>query len=189
MSQDKKSLRAKLLKDRLALSAEDWQARSLAIAERIAAHPDMRFFTDIALYKSFRNEVDISPLMNLLPNKNYYFPRTDLDAGTMEFLRYESPDSFSVNRWGLHEPHRGEALPKGSGVLILVPALAFDRKGHRLGYGKGFYDRFLSTSPSATLGVCFSEFFFDKLPSESHDRVVHCVVTELGCLDVTPLRP
>lgn len=182
---DKKSLRSKLLKDRLAIPSEDWQARSLKIAERIARLPIVEECTDIALYMSFRNEVDVSPLLELLPKKKFYFPRTDIVANTMEFLRYEAMEQFAVNRWGVHEPIRGEALPKSGEVLVIVPALAFDRQGQRLGYGKGFYDRFLSHSPCFTIGVCFSEFFFDHLPSESHDRVVNMVVTELGCLDVS----
>src|SRR5687768_9435070 len=106
---DKKSLRSKVLKDRLAISAEDWQRRSLKIAERIALLPALQDITDIALYMSFRNEVDISPLMKLLPDKNYYFPRTDLETNSMEFLRYDSEASFGINRWGLKEPIQGES--------------------------------------------------------------------------------
>ncbi|RZA13807.1 MAG: 5-formyltetrahydrofolate cyclo-ligase [Proteobacteria bacterium] len=182
MGPDKKSLRDKLIKDRLAISFSDWQARSLRICERVAL---LAKFEHIALYKSFRNEVDVSSLMELLPSKAFYFPKTNLGDGSMEFIRYDASKPFVKNRWGVEEPDAGEPLVSGAQTLIIVPALAFDKDGHRLGYGKGFYDRFLSSFTATTIGVCFSEFFFESLPSEAHDRVVNHVVTELGSLDVT----
>ncbi|MES2744186.1 MAG: 5-formyltetrahydrofolate cyclo-ligase [Bdellovibrionota bacterium] len=182
MNTDKKSLREKLMKDRLAISSSDWQMRSLKICERIAP---IAKFEHIALYKSFRNEVDVSPLISLLPTKAFYFPKTNLADSSMEFIRYDASKPFVKNRWGVEEPDTGESLVSGAQTLIIVPALAYDKNGHRLGYGKGFYDRFLSSFSATTLGVCFSEFFFESLPSEAHDRVVNHVVTELGSLDVT----
>lgn len=186
---DKKSLRHKLIKDRLAISPEDWQSRSLAICNRLASLPLVTSARKIALYKSFRNEVDLSPLMALAPEKSYYFPRTELEQNQMEFLRYDALRAFQTNRWGLTEPASGEPLTIDEETVIIVPALAFDRKGHRLGYGKGYYDRFLSSTKVATIGVCFSEFFFDALPAEVHDRALDYVVTELGSLAVSIQRP
>jgi 5-formyltetrahydrofolate cyclo-ligase len=181
MSGDKKSLRDKLLKERLALSPEDWRKRSASICERLATLDD---FDHIAIYRSFRNEVDVLPLIGKRPDKTYYFPKTDLAHGTMEFIRFDKNLDFVKNRWGVEEPLQGEALTGGRRTLIIVPALAFDRRGHRLGYGKGFYDRFLDSFEATTVGVCFSEFLVDVLPSESHDRVVNQVVTERASLQI-----
>ena len=65
--------------------------------------------------------------------------------------------------------------------LILVPALCFDEKGHRLGYGKGYYDRLLKSHPGIfTVGVCFDECYLTGLPVEPWDENVDCVVTQTG---------
>lgn len=65
--------------------------------------------------------------------------------------------------------------------LIIVPGLVFDRDGHRLGYGKGYYDRLINTNPGvATLGVCFDEFFIERLPVDPWDAKVNLVVTQTG---------
>ena len=187
MSMDKKSLRSDLLAKRLSLDPSDWQARSLRIVEHLEQHPLVLRSASIAIYQSFRKEVDVSQLMERLPGKIFYFPRTNLALGSMEFLRYESPDDFSLNRWGLSEPVRGNLLDSASSAttLIILPGLAYDLSGHRLGYGKGFYDRFLSTYPSATLGVCFSEYLLETLPTEPHDQPVNSVFTELGYQDIS----
>lgn len=186
---EKKQLRSRLLKERLAISESDWRRRSSQLVEVLSGHPLVLASDHIALYQSFRNEVDVSSLMDRLPGKTYYFPRTDLDQGTMEFLRFESLESFGVNRWGILEPLAGDVLPINPRPLIIVPGLAFDQKGHRLGYGKGFYDRFLSSYSAATLGVCFAEFFLESLPAEAHDRLVDSVVTEKSSRDVSPRGP
>lgn len=189
MFTDKKELRNRLLKARLALSPEDCRERSLQLVDILARHPLVLAADHIALYQSFRNEVDVSSLIDRLPAKAFYFPRTDLEQGTMEFRLFESVDSFERNRWGVLEPSSGDVLDKASPALIIVPGLAFDKRGHRLGYGKGFYDRFLSTHPASTIGVCFTEFFLESLPAEAHDRLVSSVVTEQRSRDVSSPRP
>ena len=189
MVTEKKELRSRLLKERLSISHEDWRKRSLRVVDALTQHRLVQSSDHIALYQSIRNEVDVFPLMQRLPDKSYYFPRTDLDQGTLEFLRFESTESFGLNRWGILEPLRGEPLSPVSSALIVVPGLAFDLKGHRLGYGKGFYDRFLSIHPLAAIGVCFSEFFLESLPAEAHDRLVSSVVTESSSQDVSPRGP
>ena len=77
-------------------------------------------------------------------------------------------------------PGRGPPLERGEGDLCLVPGLAFDREGYRLGYGKGYYDCFLAAQPVRTVGLCFEALAFERLPRDGFDRPVCRLVTEAG---------
>lgn len=177
----KAELRKEMSKKRSEISAEDWQRRSQAICEAIVSLPSWPHWKKIALYESFRNEVDLRPLIRLAPDRDYYYPKISAIEASMDFFLGHDASHFQTNSWGLREPDGlGERLNPDDETLIIVPALAYDRKGQRLGYGKGFYDRFLNGRTVATLGVCFSEFLFDQLPSETHDQPVSELLTEQG---------
>ncbi|MFP4443657.1 MAG: 5-formyltetrahydrofolate cyclo-ligase [Spirochaetia bacterium] len=81
---------------------------------------------------------------------------------------------FGVNRWPDHN------------VLVVTPGLAFDRQGNRLGRGKGYYDRFLSSfkNPFDTVGVCFSEQLVSSVPMSGNDRTVNRIITEEGIINI-----
>lgn len=177
----KAELRKDLASKRSAITAEDWTKRSRSICEEIVKLPSWPHWKKIALYESFRNEVDLRPLILLAPDRDYYFPKVSALTGTMEFYLGHDLNQFQKSSWGLMEPNGlGEALILDDETLIIVPALAYDRRGHRLGYGKGFYDRFLNGKKISTIGVCFSEFLIEQLPSETHDQPVSELITELG---------
>jgi 5-formyltetrahydrofolate cyclo-ligase len=177
----KAELRKKLAIKRSAIDHEDWTKRSRAICEAILRLPSWPHWKKIALYESFRNEVDLRPLTVLAPDREYYFPKISALDGTMEFFLGHDQATFQQNSWGLLEPDGlGQALTIDDETLIIVPALAYDKRGHRLGYGKGFYDRFLNGRKISTIGVCFSEFLVDQLPSETHDQPVSELLTEDG---------
>ncbi|RYZ59711.1 MAG: 5-formyltetrahydrofolate cyclo-ligase [Proteobacteria bacterium] len=177
----KAALRKELAVKRSAITVEDWSKRSLAICEAIVKLPSWPHWKKIALYESFRNEVDLRPLIRLAPDRDYYFPKISALNGTMEFFLGHDLSKFQRNSWGLLEPDGlGEALAEDDQTLIIVPALAYDLAGHRLGYGKGFYDRFLNGKKISTIGVCFSEFLIEQLPSETHDQPVSELITEDG---------
>ena len=87
--------------------------------------------------------------------------------------------------WGMTVPRERVPVPASSLHAVIVPGLAFDRAGHRLGRGKGVYDRFLATLPPTTLriGLVPSALVVDRLPTEPHDVPMHAVVTELGVIE------
>lgn len=100
------------------------------------------------------------------------FPRIDGDR--MEFL---IPREFTLGGLGIQEPSEGEIAPPPD--LILVPGMAFDLSGGRLGRGKGHYDRWLIGHPKVPrLGLCFECQIFEAIPLEDHDLKVDAVVTE-----------
>jgi 5-formyltetrahydrofolate cyclo-ligase len=88
--------------------------------------------------------------------------------------------------WGVPVPRDHAPAPVTAVRVALVPGLAFDRRGHRLGRGAGVYDRFLATLPASTwrIGIVPSARLVDALPAEAHDIAMHAIVTEDGCLRV-----
>ena len=90
------------------------------------------------------------------------------------------------HRYGMLEP--GEdcpLLPPQELALVLVPALCYDRQGFRLGFGGGYYDRWLEGYSGVRIGLCRERVLQDRLPTEPHDQRVDWVVTERGCLSAS----
>jgi 5-formyltetrahydrofolate cyclo-ligase len=113
-------------------------------------------------------------------------PRVDWDAGTFRPVRLRSLEDVEVRRHGVREPAGGETVALGALGISLVPGVAFDGFGGRLGRGGGFYDRFLAGLPAGVrrLGVCFAAQVVERIPLERHDERVDAVVTEEGLISV-----
>ena len=123
-------------------------------------------------------EPDLSPLWQTLPNLSWAFPRIDQE----NLVFHESPGSQWVpGPFGILEP--AMTCPKVSLEKIqglLIPGLGFDRKGRRLGRGKGFYDRLLANWRGLKVGVCFESQWIDQAPVEAHDQKMDLILTEEG---------
>jgi 5-formyltetrahydrofolate cyclo-ligase len=112
---------------------------------------------------------------DLPADKTLAFPRIS-ENGTLVFF---SGSTFEEGVLGVHEPVGGTAAPPPD--LVIVPGLAFDLTGARLGRGKGFYDRWLAANPTVrTLGVCFKCQILERIPAEPHDVRVNAILTEEG---------
>jgi 5-formyltetrahydrofolate cyclo-ligase len=136
----------------------------------------------ILAYLSFGSEVDLRDLCRAFPEKTWGMPRC-LPDYTLSWHQYDPKSPETVpNRWGISEPYAEDpALDPAQADLILVPALACDRWGHRLGYGAGFYDRFLQQVQIPSLGVIPQACFLsDPLPRDRWDIPLQAVVTERG---------
>ncbi|MCH2139715.1 MAG: 5-formyltetrahydrofolate cyclo-ligase [Phycisphaerales bacterium] len=111
---------------------------------------------------------------------NLAVPVTDWATRTMQASRIPSMDApvFETRGHGLREPHENDVIPLTEIAAVLVPGIAFDTEGGRLGRGGGFYDRFLACLPDTcvTIGVCFRQQLRDRIPREPHDRVVATVI-------------
>lgn len=104
------------------------------------------------------------------PEIKLVISRSDLDAGTMDHYVWEKDDLLEVNAWGIEEPSSGLSIMPHQLDAVLVPLLGFDRKGNRIGYGKGFYDRFLAGCRPDCLKIGLSFFeAVDSLPVEPTD--------------------
>jgi 5-formyltetrahydrofolate cyclo-ligase len=105
------------------------------------------------------------------------FPRIKEDG----MLSFYSASRFEQGAFGVSQPVGGSAAPMAD--LVIVPGLAFDRHGRRLGRGKGFFDRWLSANPAVkALGVCFACQIVEAVPVQSHDVHVDAILTEEGLI-------
>lgn len=174
----KSDLRKALLARRKALSAERRVQESRAIMDRLRDLPAFRAARTIVGYAPQSEEVDILPLLAELAKKGrtVALPRTV--RPTLEIFRWKDGDPLVPGPFGIREPSSGAGRLLPSEVdLVLVPGVAFDRRGHRLGFGHGYYDRFLSAIPDAAqVGVAFTEQLVDRVPDEPHDVTVDWLV-------------
>lgn len=159
------------------------RAASERICQHIAGSEVFARARRIALYYPFAGEVDLRPLFESAwrAGKAVALPRL-LDGATMEF-RYHVPDSaLGNNRFGIPEPSPDAEIARTEAIdLAVFPGVAFDAAGHRLGMGRGYYDRaFASAHGAFRLGVGFALQLVAAVPADDHDLSMHAVVTELG---------
>ncbi len=177
----KAALREQLLLKRLAMPEAEWRDKSQGLVHQILAWMKGQSFDHYVLYRSFRREPSLEALAAILPSDATYYPR--IQGKAMNF--YATDGSFETNRFGLEEPPidpSQELRDVSPRTLLIIPGVAYDLQCFRLGYGGGFFDRFLAQSQLTTLGVCFETFLIDALPHEAHDQPVQTVITEKRAL-------
>lgn len=127
-------------------------------------------------------EVDTSGLINdaLMRGKRVAVPRCNAEDTTISFYYMSSYDDLEPGFYGLLEPDAAkcELADEADADIVIVPGLVYDRDGYRLGFGKGYYDRFLEEYEGLTVGVCYSRCIEDKLPRGYYDRPIKIIVTE-----------
>lgn len=168
----KADLRAAALARRDALSPAARTAAAQAMAELISRLPLPQ--GPLALYWPIRSEADPRPAATHLA-RPLCLPAVTPDG--LIFRHWAEGAPLEAGPFGLSEP-QPNAAPLTPSSLI-VPLAAFDRRGHRIGYGKGFYDRALAALPGAlAIGLAFATQEIDHVPNEAHDRALDFVVTE-----------
>ena len=169
--QSKQSLRA-------ALSRRIRSDRGSAVCARIAALPQWQRAQCVMAFYPLPSEPDIRPLLAqaLAAGKTLLLPHTDADL-RIHPCRVASLDALQPGRFGIPEPRLSDETQL-SPELILIPAVAYDRCGNRLGHGAGCYDRFLPGCEAFRVGVCFDDCLLDAVPTDPHDLPVQIVCTE-----------
>lgn len=151
------------------------QQASETIARQLRETPAFQTAAQIALFTAQSWEPDLSSLWRSRP-QHCVIPRSDPSLNTLQFFFVDQWQDLKPGAWGILEPPpQRPAQPWRSGDIILIPGLAFDRAGHRLGSGKGFYDRFLASLPTGVLkwGVSFSSRVQEApLPTEPWDQIL-----------------
>ncbi len=189
MTVDKRELRRTLLSRRRAIPAGAHAAASAAMVAHLARFLRDGAFETVLWFLPHKNEPDLRALPALLPTLRCGLPVVREERGEMRFFRWKSGEALVSSRYGIDEPDRGTAaeLTPDAKTAILVPAVALDRRGFRLGYGGGYYDRYLAAHPSAeTIGVAFEALIVADLPEEAHDRPVRWLASEAGVLKSSP---
>lgn len=187
---DKNLLRARAKAARLSLSREEVKAKSEAIFDRLkAAFPPENYHTIHVFHSIERfNEVATGPFVQELirdfPSVRLVSPVMDPARQVLRHIHVHPEIEMVKNGFGVPEPQANtEEIAAQDIDLVVVPMLSFDENGQRLGYGKGYYDKFLSgVRPDCLkVGVCFENGkSTEKLPAEAHDVPLDYVITETG---------
>ncbi len=155
------------------------------ICKRFLALNSYRYADTILLYSPLKYEIDTSYIAKdaLSKGKRIAYPRC-IDGNEMVYHLVTSEEQFSSGKYGIREP--SEDLPvyingKDNSICVL-PAIVFDKKGYRLGYGKGYYDRFLSNFKGIKAGFIYSEFLIDEIPKGRYDLRSDLIITERGVI-------
>ncbi len=170
-----------------AMDAAARQAASLEICRRLRERipPDARTFL---FYAPLAGEVDLWPLIRetLATGRRAAFPRFDAQADRYRAALVQSlARDLIPGKFGVREPRADCPAPDSGVDWILVPGVAFDLAGNRLGRGRGFYDRLLSELPGFRCGVAFDEQIVSELPAEPHDSRLDLVVTPTRWIEGT----
>jgi 5-formyltetrahydrofolate cyclo-ligase len=181
----KNAIRKRILKCRDALSPAAVLSWSAEVTARFLSADAYADATTLALYCAIRSEVRTAEIFTAAQQagKRLLYPRTV--GSSLEFVVVENLQMLVAGRFGIHEPLSGAILPLEEIDLMVLPGVAFDQKGIRLGYGLGCYDRVLAPPTRPTLvGLAYDFQIVPSLPQEEHDIPVDFVVTEGKILSI-----
>lgn len=177
----KSELRATLREARRAIPPAEREALSAVICDRAAGLPVFRAAGTVHAYVGVADEVRTLSLLEdaWRGGKRVVCPRIGI-GGRLESRQIRSPEDLVAGPRGLRQPDPETTVlvPPGEIDLVVVPGIGFDRQGRRLGFGGGYYDRFLSSTRASRLGLAFSLQIVDRIPQGPGDEPVHWIVTE-----------
>lgn len=180
--EEKQNIREKLLKKRSELKGGEYRSKSEQIIQRLKQQSEFQKASTVHCYVSInkRNEVNTHPLIKDLirQNKKLAVPVTNFEDGTLSHIYLENYEDLKPNKWGVPEPERGEKANIEDFDLVIVPMVGGDPERNRIGYGKGFYDRFLRDIECLTLGLLFDCCLVESVPTETFDISLDKCITE-----------
>ncbi len=167
--------------------AENLSAWSRQITERVLRMDECVRAKRVMCYHSLSGEVQTTQLLRALiaDGKEVYLPVTE-ENREMNAVRLRDADAVHAGAFRVMVPDGNEMIEPNELDLILVPGLAFDRTGGRMGYGAGCYDRFLPRCRGVFAALAFEFQIVDSVPADEHDVPMHYVVTEQGVYDCRP---
>ena len=181
----KNEIRKKMTKRRESLSQKQVESKSGAIHKNLFEMPAWNESAHMMVYLDFRNEVTTIPLIKtyLRKGKKVYIPVTNPGDYSLTVSELINPvEDLEIGHFGLKEPRKETLRPANPCLLdlVIVPGVAFDGQGYRIGLGAGYYDRFLPTLPQNTclISMAYQFQLINRVPRESHDIPVQWIVTE-----------
>lgn len=180
----KNRLRGEYLALRKDMPKETKAELDAKITSKLLNSVSYRHANTVLCYYSTDIEIDTHKIIEtaLKDGKKVALPRCIPDKLTMNFHYIESTDDLELTQMGIYEPKadlpifdRNESLS-----ICIIPAVVFDKGGYRIGYGRGYYDRFLNGFSGAQIGIIYSSCITDKLPRGRYDCAVDVLITEKG---------
>ena len=181
---NKDEIRIQMKSARRGMSETQKKEKSLAVQRAILSLAKYTEAGCIMLYSPIGSEVETAWIAEraLAAGKRILYPVTDEASRKMTAVEVTNNSEFVRGGFGISEP-RGEEYT-GKIDLIIVPGVAFDRDGGRLGFGKGCYDAFLDDIDAFKIGLCYEIQLSDKLPTEEHDVQMDMIVTEREIIEI-----
>lgn len=183
----KRSLRSEMLVRRSDLSVEQWQTASLMAQERLLGLKAFQQARRLALYAPLQNEIDTAVLFAAArkAGKQVLFPLVCDER--LSFHEVTAAEQLRPGSFGILEPCQLNTSDQPVALdLMVVPGVAFDLRGHRVGFGKGYYDRYLAglLQLPFLVGLCHDFQLCAEVPAEGHDIRMHCLVSESRTVQV-----
>lgn len=188
----KKSLRQILRARREEISDSRIRECSEKIVRRIAEAPQFTGADLVLLYAPIGKELNLLPLVRIARERKIpvAFPVSDPDTCTLKFYLLEPDQRLLPGAYGIPEPPKSAPVAHPTEkTLCILPGLSFSPSGDRIGYGKGYYDRFLATFPGTTVGAVCEALLCKEIPTDTHDLPVAYVFTERGMIQCAKRTP
>jgi len=168
--------------------------KSRLIERLLTHHTRYQQANNILFYVSYGNEVHTHHLIQqaLENGRTIFVPISDVTTQTLHIAQLTSWDDLAPGAYGILEPRKDKRrfVSLDQIDLIIVPAVAFDREGNRLGHGKGYYDWLISQIPKAySIGLAFGFQILEKIPIEPNDKAVDLIITEHDIFECSRKRP
>lgn len=186
IKKEKDGIREKYSALRREIAKDEKAKRDEAICNTAISLASFRYADVVLVYAALENEINIDLIAStaLKKGKRVAFPKCNTENHTINYHFVTSLDQLSRDSYGILEPssdlpiYDPETDP--ASAVCFVPGLVYDKAGYRLGYGKGFYDRYLSKFSGCTLGVVYSDFILPTVPRGRYDVRVDILLTEKG---------
>ena len=178
---EKDKIRQEILKKRNNLSTEEVEKKSDLIIQNLEKF--IKNAENIMIFMDMKNEVRITKLMKLYPEKNFFIPKiTDSKNREMKINRYNE-NELVLHKFGYYESSSSDFYNENILNIVIVPAVVFDLEKNRIGFGGGYYDTFLKkireeNKKNLFIGICYDFQIIEKVPAEEHDIVLDFVVSE-----------
>lgn len=185
IKKQKDDIREEYKERRHNMPAEEKFKRDSAVCKAAEGLVSFRYAEYVLLYAATPDEIDVYDIARVAfeKGKKVCFPRCDKKNHTMKYHIVNSLDELKPDAYNLLEPSEDAAVydpTSPGGAVCFVPGLVYDRAGYRLGYGKGFYDRYLSAFSGCTIGVVYSDYILSEVPRGRFDVSVDILLTEKG---------
>lgn len=187
IAEEKSHLRKQILEQRRALPPDAVEARSQSVIGQLRRTAMFQQAEAVLSYLSFDNEVATANLISelLAGDRAVFVPRC-VKGGLLRWSRLRRNTVLQVSKFGIMEPaFADEIWAAGAGTsLVLAPGIAFGREGQRLGYGGGYFDRFLQGFDGYAVGLAYDFQVLPELPEQAHDRRLDAVISESRVYEV-----
>jgi 5-formyltetrahydrofolate cyclo-ligase len=175
--QTKESIRQHIAEQKKQYSPSDLSAKSEEVFSVLEITGVFQQAKYILIYNSLSDEVSTAAFLSKwAKEKEFYLPV--VSNNDLVVRKYEANGNYTTSALGVKEPVGENIINCNKIDLVIVPGIAFDRKMNRLGRGKGYYDRFLSTLKATKIGVCFDFQLLDNIPTDAHDVKMDMIVSE-----------